>query len=167
MARARARVRVTSSASYHQYRDLSQRLKGADRQLQRDLRRRIREEGRPALRAVQAAAQGIRMTSNPSAGGGGSTGLRARLGAAARIQAQATGVTIAVQEKRVDPKYGKTLTSGSEGLKPWRHPVFGNRKAWVRQVGSPWFYPTLRAEGPAFRAAVERAMRDTMRSIEG
>src|SRR5690606_4117003 len=162
----RIRVRTVSSASFHEYRALSQALKGADRQLQRDLRRRIRQEGQPALTAVRAAAQGIEMTSTPSAGGGRrSTGLRARLAAATRVSAQATGVRIAVQENRVDPEYGNTLVQGSEGLKRWRHPVFGNTEKWVGQKGSPWFYPTLRREGPAFRAAVERAMRDTMRKI--
>src|SRR5690606_28746941 len=97
MARGRARVRVVSSASYHEYRALSKRLKAADGELRRDLRRRIREAGQPALRAVQAAAGGITMTSSPSAGGTRrSTGLRARLANATRISAMATGVLFQV-----------------------------------------------------------------------
>lgn len=161
------RVRVVSSASYNQYRDLSRRLRSADAELKRNLRRRIREEGNPALQAVRAAARGIEMSSSPSAGGSGSTGLRARLAAATRLSVQASGVRFTVQARRVDPRYGERLTAGSEGT-PWRHPVFGNRTApWVRQQGSPWFYPTLRSEGPAFRSAAERAMRDTLRHIEG
>lgn len=160
------RVRVTSSAAYGQYRDLARRLRTADAELKRHLRRRIREEGAPALQAVRAAARGIDMTTQPSAGGGDSSGLRARLAAASKLSVQASGIRFTVQERRVDPRYGATLTAGSEG-KPWRHPVFGNRNAWVRQQGSPWFYPTLRSEGPAFRAAVERAVRDTLKHIEG
>lgn len=161
------KVSVRSSASYNQYRDLSKRLRGADRELQKDLRKRIRVAGQPALAAVRSAAGGVDMTSDPSAGGTArSSGLRGRLAAATRMSVTASGVRFQVQEKRVDPRYGATLTAGSEGT-AWRHPVYGNRNAWVRQQGSPWFYPTLRSETPSFRRAVEQAVRDTLKTIEG
>jgi hypothetical protein len=161
------RVRVQSSATYSQYRALAQRLRGADKELQRNLRRRIRQEGQPVLSAVRAAAAGIEMTSpGGSAGGSGrSTGLRARLAAATKLSVTASGISFQVQESKVDPRYGDVLTAGSEGH-TWRHPVFGNRNAWVTQHGTPWFYPTVRAAQPAFRRAVEQAMRDTMDMIE-
>lgn len=162
------RVRVQSSTTYGQYRALSQRLRAADRELQRNLRRRIKQEGQPTLAAVRAAAGRIAMTSpgSSSHSSGRSTGLRARLSAATRMSVTASGVSFQVQEAKVDPRYGDVLTAGSEGYR-WRHPVFGNRNAWVSQQGTPWFYPTVRAEQPAFRRAVEQAMRDTMDMIEG
>ena len=160
-------VRIQSSAAYGDWRALARRLRQADPQIRRDLRRRIREAGTPALSAVKTAAHGVQMTTSPDAAGtGGSTGLRDRLDAATKLSVLASGIRIQVRESQVDKRYGKTLTAGSEG-KTWRHPVFGNKNAWVAQTGSPWFYPTLRAETPAFRRAVERAMRDTLRMIEG
>lgn len=162
------RVRVTSSASFQQYQALAQRLRSADRELKRDLRQRIREAGDPALRAVRAAAMGIRMS---SPGGGaiasGSTGLRGRIAGATKLGILASGVRFTVNERQVDPRYGETLVAGSEGT-TWRHPIFGRRKGrWVEQTGSPWFYPTLQAEGPAFRRAVEKAVQDTLDKIGG
>ena len=159
------RVRVVSSASYGEYRALAARLRTADRELKKDLRKRIRESGNPALTAVRSAAAGIDMSGGPA----GSTGLRARLAKATKLSIMASGIRFVVREAQVDPQYGDTLTAGSEGA-TWRHPTFGRRKgknAWHRQTGEPWFYPTLRAHGPAFRRAVEQAMRDTLDKIAG
>ena len=156
------RVRVQSSAAYGEYRALASRLRTADRELKKDLRKRIRESGNPALSAARAAAMGIDMSGGPA----GSTGLRGRLARATKLSIMASGIRFVVREAQVDPRYGATLTAGSEGT-TWRHPVFGNRNAWVPQTGSPWFYPTLRAHGPAFRRAVEQAMRDTLKKIAG
>jgi len=158
------RVRVESSADWHEYRRLSQALKDAARKdLRLELRRNIRAAGKPALAKVKEAAGSIEMSGGPA---GKSTGLRARIAAATKLQVLASGVRFTVRESQVDPTYGTTLVAGSEG-DTWRHPVFGNRDKWVPQTGSPWFYPTLRAEGPAFRRAVIKAMRDVMAKIAG
>jgi hypothetical protein len=159
---ARARVRVRTSAAYHQYRALAERLREADPTLKRQLRERIREEGQPALAALRTAAMGIQMSGGPA----GSTGLRGRIANATRLHVLSRGVQFRVHPEMVDPRYGATLTAGSEG-ETWRHPVFGNRAVWVPQTGSPWFYPTARAHTPAFRAAVIQAMRDTLAEIDG
>lgn len=160
------RVRVVSSAAYHEWRALQVRLRKADPELKRNLRKQIRKSGDPALKTVRRATRGIKMTSQPSAGGGDSSGLRRRLSAATRLKVLVSAISFVVVEDRVDPSHGATLTAGSEGTS-WRHPVFGNRNVWVRQTGSPWFYPTLRAQTPAFRRAVEQAMRDTIAMLEG
>lgn len=160
------RVRVVSSAAFHQWQELSRRLRTADPELKRALKRRLRQHGEPVLDKLQAAAWGITMESWPERGGGGSTGLRARISSATKLSLLASGVRFVVREQQVDRRYGRTLVAGSEGT-PWRHPVYGNRNAWVTQKGSPWFYPTLRREAPEFRRAVERAIRDTLDYIEG
>lgn len=156
------RVRVRTSAAYGEYRALAHRLREADPTLRRALQSRIREEGQPALTAVRAAAHNIQMSGGPA----GSTGLRDRIAAATRLHVQANGVQFRVHADAVDPKYGTTLTLGSEG-KTWRHPVFGNRNAWVPQTGSPWFYPTLRAHAGAFRKAIIKAIHDTLAKLDG
>lgn len=163
MVRIRMDVRPSALGDFERF---ASQLREAPPHLRQDLRKRIRQSGRPALAAVRAAAHGIEMTSEPSAGGGDSSGLRGRIAAATRLSVLASGVRFRVIESRVDPRYGKTLTAGSEG-KPWRHPVFGNRNAWVRQAGSPWFYRTLRGYAPQFRRACVRAMRDTLARLGG
>lgn len=161
------RVRVQSSAQFQEYQRLSKALRQAARgDLQKDLRRQIRLAGQPALAAARLAAQGIDMTSTRGgvAPPDTATGLRSRLARATKLSVTAGGIRFQVREAQVDPRYGAVLTAGSEGAR-WRHPVFGNRRAWTAQTGSPWFYPTLRSYGPAFRRAAERAMRDTMNKI--
>lgn len=156
------RVRIQSSADWHEYRRLTKALRDAARtDLRKELRQEIRKAGDPALTATKAAAHAIEMSGGPA----GSTGLRKRIAAATKLQVLASGIRFIVRDRQVDPKYGPTLTAGSEG-KTWRHPTFGH-KPWVSQTGSPWFYPTLRAQGPAFRRAAIRAMHNVMRKIAG
>lgn len=157
------RVRIQSSADWHEFRRLSAALKDAARSdLRKELRREIRRAGNPALTATRAAVLGVDMSGGPA---GKSTGLLARISAATKLQVLASGIRFVVREKQVDPEYGATLVVGSEG-KRWRHPTYGH-KPWVAQVGQPWFYPTLRAEGPAFRRAAIQAMHNVMRKIAG
>jgi hypothetical protein len=157
------RVRIQSSADWHEYRRLSAALKDAAHgDLRRELRREIRRAGDPALTAVRGAVLGVDMSGGPA---GKSTGLLARIAAATKLQVLASGIRFQVQDKQVDPKYGATLTAGSDG-KRWRHPTYGH-KPWVSQRGQPWFYKTLRAETPAFRKAAIQAMHNVMRKIAG
>lgn len=157
------RVRIQSSADWHEYRRLSAALKGAARaDLRKELRQEIRRAGDPALTAVRSAVLGVDMSGGPA---GKSTGLLARISAATKLQVLGSGIRFVVRDKQVDPKYGTTLTAGSEG-KRWRHPTYGH-KPWVPQTGQPWFYKTLRAEGPAFRKAAIQAMHNVMRKIAG
>jgi hypothetical protein len=156
-------VRVHSSANWEDYRRLSRALKDAARKdLQAELRREIRRAGQPALTATRSAALSVDMSGGPAAR---STGLRARIAGATKLQVTASGVRFVVREKQVDPEYGTTLVAGSEGKK-WRHPTFGHRP-WKTQVGQPWFYPTLRSHGPAFRQAAVAAMHRIIRQIAG
>lgn len=137
--------------------------------LQRDLRQAVRREGEPAVAAVRAAIMAVDVTS--SKGGTArpdrSTGLRARVAAATKVQATTTGVKITVNGRQVDLVYGKSLAWYLAATRrPWRHPVFGRRANpadWQVQQGQPVFFPTLDAHRPAFRAAILRAMEDTAR----
>lgn len=155
-------MRIQSSADWHEYRRLSRALKDAGRgDLQKELRQQIRRSGDPALAAARTAALGVDFSGGPA----GSTGLRARIAGATRLQVLASGIRFQVFPSRVDPKYGETLVLGSEG-KRWRHPTFGHRP-WKPQWGEPWFYPTLRSHGPAFRRAAVQAMHRIMAKIAG
>jgi hypothetical protein len=148
------------------YKQLARRLKAAGRgDLQRRMTKEIRRSGDPALRAVQAAWMTVDVTSTK--GGGSSSGLRARVAAATRISILGSGIRIRVESKRVDPRYGRSLSFGLDGLGRWRHPVYGNRDAWTQQTGQEVFYTTLERFEPQWRAGIERAMDETARLIEG
>jgi hypothetical protein len=154
-------------AGAQQYRELSARLRGAARgDLQRRLNGAIRNEGQPALNAVQHALRTVRIT--PSARlKGRQTGLRQRVADATRISVLQSGISIRVEPGRVDPRYGKSLSYGVDGLGRWRHPVFGNRNVWVAQQGEEVFFSNLTQHEASWRAGIERAMRDMTRTIEG
>jgi hypothetical protein len=48
----------------------------------------------------------------------------------------------------------------------WRHPVYGNREAWVHQRGKlEWFDRAFRGREAMYKAAVEQAMEDMARRI--
>lgn len=39
-------------------------------------------------------------------------------------------------------------------LKSWRHPVMGNRKVWVEQLGKDWFYGPIAERAEEMKAAL-------------
>lgn len=162
------RIRVQNTG---ELRRLARRFRAAaGGGLQRDLTAQITREGKPVLREVQAAVRGIDVGSERggTAPPDTSTNLRGRLAAATDVQPQGVGVRFEVHGAQVGP-YGHRLAKLSDTtLAPrWRHPVFGNRRVWKTNVGQPWFFVTIRAAEPRFRAAVLRAMATTARKIMG
>lgn len=146
---------------------LSRRLREAGRgDLQRRMVRVVRQEGQPALAAVQRRFRGVDVTATPSAGGGGSTNLRGRIAAATRIEVTGRGIRIRTIGRRVG-EYGDTLANGVNNTGPWKHPVFGNRKVWVTQRGQEVFDPTLLGFESRWRAGIVRVMEEVAREIEG
>lgn len=148
---------------------LSKNLKQAGRRdLQRELRREIRAEGKPVVTELRRAVMGVDVSS--SEGGTAppdtSTGLRAKVAKATGLSVTAKGIRFRVSGKRLGdfPGAAKYLEAVGRYAR-WRHPVFGNRDAWVEQSGEPWFYPTIRKNAGAFRHACHRAMEKTALKI--
>lgn len=163
----------TKIQGQEKYRALSRRLREAGRgDLQRKLTRSIKREGDTALRQVKSRwpTIDVRSAKGGTAPPDRSTGLRARAAAATRIQVLQTGIKISVQGSKVDPRYGRSLTKGLNGLGRWRYPVFGRRanpQDWQQNYGTEIFYSTLTRHDPAWRRGIERAMDETARQIEG
>jgi hypothetical protein len=111
--------------------------------------------------------------------GGKSTGLRARIAACTELSsgtdADSAYVSVWVNPARMLPDYmtlplymqGVKLTSRGGNYSRWRHPVYGNRDVWRGQASHPYFYqaasPLGRAAGPALEAALE----DITRQLNG
>lgn len=49
---------------------------------------------------------------------------------------------------------------GMTGRNPFRHPVFGNREAWVQQAARPFLVPALRAKDGDVKRAIQQSVMD-------
>lgn len=145
---------------------LSRRLKAAGRgDLQKQLRREIRQAGKPVVTDLKRAvlAVDVDSTQGGTARPDRSTGLRSRTAAATGLSVTKAGVRLRTKAKRVDPEYPK-LVKYLDGTLPrygrWRHPVFGTTSRgtwtgpWAEQSGDPWFFVTIMRHRRQFRRAV-------------
>ena len=104
-------------------------------------------------------------------------GLRVRLARCVRVTSRTTAeggtgvgkvttVAVFMDVERMPPgQYALPLTE--EGIKVWRHPVFGHRDNWVGQEPNPYFYPVVAAHGGEARMAVDDAVREIKRHVDG
>lgn len=171
------------------YRALSKQLKelgDEGKGLQADLRKAVRDAGRPVVRDVKSA-----ITTLPIKGsrGGGTkaraefaaarartergranlrkrSGLRRTIASAVQVKQRTTGIRIEVNGRRLPPDQ-RTLPMALESRRGWRHPVFGDRENWVTQKGGPWFFVSIIKHAPTFRAAIEKVMADVRQRLRG
>lgn len=145
--------------------NLADRFRRAAATLQSRLVAGLREEADSALAETRAAFRGIEVSS--SRGGGSSSGLRARTAAATRIVVTATGVGFEVDAAAVDPRYGRSLSYGLDGLGNWGHPVFGRPGTWTTERGQEVFYRTLRGRADRWENRLTRVVDEVTREIQG
>lgn len=164
-----AQVRIVGGGSL---RDLSRRLHAAGQGgLVRELRQEIVREGRPSAAAVKGVIRALPIRGFPKAGRkapyrGPSRPkrLRARVAAAVAVQAytgNAPGVRIFIRRGQLGAD--ARLPDLMDGDRNWKHPIMGNRRAWVRQYSPPYWDKTLRKTLPRYGQAVDRAIDRTMR----
>lgn len=156
---------------------LSRRLKDAGRgDLQTQLRREIRQEGKPVITDLKRAVMAVDVSS--SQGGHArpdrSTNLRQRTAKATGLSVTKGGIRIRTRAKRVDPEYPslvKYLDASLGKYDRWRHPVFGTSKRgtftgpWTQQRGDPWFFTMIVKHRRQFRHAVFEAIERTNQKI--
>lgn len=98
------------------------------------------------------------------------TGLRVRISRTveswAKIEAGVVTAGVAVNSAKM-PSGQKSLPLMMEGVKRWRHPVYGNRNVWVAQESHPYFYQAVAFFGPASRLAIDRALQRISDAISG
>lgn len=131
-----------------------------------DLRRlllgRIRNAGKPTIAAVQARAR-----ATLPARGGFAELVAQNVGT--RSSLSGNGAYVRVRRNKTKPTDRTLVNIDATGT--WRHPVFGNRDAWVEQTASSargYFTRTIDGKAPAFRSAVMQAMDDlTVRLRKG
>jgi hypothetical protein len=120
-------------------------LNEVDKDLKRELTAGLRAVGRSAIPKVRDAIDQI-----PTKGDGT---LKGEMKAATRVQLRSSGpmsgMTIRVDGRKM-PAGKRSLPKYMEGLKPWRHPVFGNRGVWVTEQSHPYFFKTVEPLGKEF-----------------
>ena len=115
--------------------------------LKRELLKEIRDETKPASEDVRRSAESLL----PRRGGLAARVAGSRFSTSTRFGANTAGV-------RIVGKSGYNISRMNAGT--LRHPVFGNRSAWVTQSVRPhWFdQPIERAADHGLRDAVVRAI---------
>lgn len=132
---------------------LAKALKGADRELRKELLRRIRAAGKPVVAEMKR-----NLASNMPQRGGLAADLgRAKIGVRTKTSGSTSGVRIEARHSEHD------LASIDRGIV--RHPVYG-RPPWVEQdVPEGEVSRPVRESKPAMQRAVLRAMDDTADEI--
>lgn len=185
-----ARIEMKGTA---EFRETAAKLKAAGNgQLSRKMAREMRSAARPA---VNDARQSVRSLSSSADGRGGGSqaraqhtasrsrsksergrdkafagrGLRETVARAVRVQvsaaARSASMRIRVQTRHLPPDQRTLPRRMNEGR--WRHPVFGNRAAWVTQVVNPkgWFDRPMRKHGRKVRDEAVSVVDDINRTI--
>jgi hypothetical protein len=84
----------------------------------------------------------------------------------AEIRGSVVSVGIEINSSRM-PSGQMSLPLMMEGVKIWRHPLFGDREHWYTQDSHPYFYQAVAMYGPASRLAIERALEQITLKVSG
>jgi hypothetical protein len=157
---------IVEVAGGDQFRRLAIRMKQAGRRdLLRELRKELRDAGRPTVAAVQGAYRTLPDISPAHrAGAQARTTVAKAVRVELRSSATAARVRVLVDAKRL-PEDMRALPKVWEAGR-WRHPVFASgdqtrsQWRWVEQQSHPAavFRRTCASHAPDFRAACLRAM---------
>jgi hypothetical protein len=135
--------------------EVAAQLKAAgDRELRRDLLRGIQRAGKP----LKAAAREGALRNLPSTGGLNEFVADAKVSVRTRSAGRNPGVRL------TGKKSGHDLQAIDRGRV--RHPVFGNRRAWVNQsVRAGWWTEALQDAAPKVRQELVEVVEDIARRV--
>lgn len=148
--------------------NLAKVLRKVSPELGKKMRRKVREAAQPVISDMRSEIGGNSMRAwggGPHAydGPGGAGGITAKMQRNIRIRVSGGRVRIYV------PAAGSVgmIAASIDAGKPWRHPVMGNRRAWVSQAGSAsgWFTDTGQRHFPQIREKVRDALDETAREV--
>ncbi len=143
---------------------LAARLKTADRELRDNLRKEFRKAAKPVVEATQNA-----VLSSPSKHDGTLRREAARtVSASVLMSARQVQLNIVSRGSRM-PEGKQTLAAYLNDSTRWKHPVYGNRKAWrhQRSRAEGWFDRTVSGHAGDLRAAAEAALDETAKKLQG
>ena len=133
---------------------VAKRLRGADKVIRKELLQGIRDGAKPVTAAVKANALAVL----PNRGGLAALVSKSSVRVQTNTSAGKAGV-------RIVAKNAKNIYGMDQGR--LRHPVFGNRTAWVEQSVPPgWFTKPIEASAETFRGHIIQAIDRAAQQIE-
>lgn len=135
-------------------------------------RRKLEDAAGPFVPRVRASVLAI-----PVKADGKHTGLRERIAACAEVASwekpggRQVSVAVEINPKRMPerelglPLYMEGVTEGRHNR--WMHPVYGNREVWRGQPPHPYFYQAASGFGRAAGDALNAALEDITRQVNG
>ena len=159
--------------------ELQRRLRAAGHEnLRASMQRRIRRAAEPLRNDLQSTMRGLQIrppgrTTRPGGPSPTSRPLRATIAAAIRISVRTTGGTagarVWIDRSALPPDLRRMPEVINSGPPPGRirHPVFGNKRRWVNQYVTPfWWDKTVRRHNPRMEREVARIVDDVRRRLE-
>lgn len=158
-------------------RAVAKALREADKVgLKRKLGAAIRRAAEPTVEAVKESARGISTHGfrkpgslhpfdRPVAPKGTRRKIADAVVADVRVDEENPRVSFSVRGARL-PLELKNMPRKFDSGQIWRHPVLGNRNAWVGQIAEPWFFEPIRDHIRDFRAEIDVALDETREEIE-
>ena len=128
--------------------------------LRRDLLREMRSAARPLVPDLQSAVRSLPDVSPAFAEPSLREAVAQQITVGARLTGRSTGVKVAVGTKK-DPRGFRFAGRKLNRRSGWKHPVYGNREAWVTQTGREWFEPTILQR----REEMQRAVMDAVEAM--
>lgn len=150
--------------------NLAKVLRKVSPTLGREMRRAVRAAAKPVITDMKSEIGGNAMAAY---GGGphsydgpsGAGGITAKMQRSVSLRVSGGRVRIFVRPGALGnaAKLPAYIDAGTA----WRHPVMGNRRAWVSQRGSAagWFTDTAHRHYPQVRSDVQDALDDTARTL--
>ena len=150
--------------------NLAKVLRKVSPTLGREMRRAVREAAKPVItdmkstiggNAMSAVGTGVHAYDGPTGGGG----ITAKMQRSVSLRVSGGRVRIFVRPGALGS--AAKLPAYIDAGTTWRHPVHGNKKAWVSQRGSAagWFTDTAHQHFPQVRKDVQDALDDTARKL--
>lgn len=152
--------------------NLAKVLRQVSPELGRELRRGVRTAAKPVISEMKDAIGGNAMNGqsravDPSRAftGGGSGGITAKMQRAVRLRISGGKVRIYVNQSMMGS--ANRVPAYIDAGKAWRHPVMGNRSAWVSQAGSAqgWFTDTATKHFPQITNTVQDVLDDVAHKV--
>lgn len=153
---------VTIRIDDSQVRTLIRVMQAAGPDLFRDMSREVRTAARPTVNEMRSTVSGMSLpatsTSGAMVGRGGTGGITRRIASATDVSISGQGIRIKVNEGALGP--ASKLPAYMDAGQSWRHPVFGNRRAWVSQRASQpgWFTKTAYKHHPQIKQDVTQVL---------
>jgi len=119
-------------------------------------------------RNVVAATAPIEQEARQGWSGYGALGadLSAAVGTRVQSSTRVVGVSVRIRGSRM-PQGKESLPPLTEGLRAWRHPLFGNKEHWYSQAARPELGPAVKRDLPHVQAGVIAAVEETAAALEG